>query len=468
MINFLCYLIYKCDERGSALPSGFTFCARLYDFPASGLEKNYFLNLFYMTGILNSEVVANCESGKILHKQAFTDDQLFNLCKRYGENVRNWRQKFAGLLPEVFKRRLYEKKGFSSIFEFAAKLAGMSQEQVRLVLNLERKFENTPSLHSLLTNGEVSANKLVRIASIATPQNQEELARITEILSNRAIETFVKDEKRALQMEKSNNESRNLFELIVTRDGNGNVFPSCPGNQNGLQEPPFEEKSLHVQILAQSGQPALAAVSKASLSTVASLPASTPLSSPSVASPLEIIKLKLDKEVLQELLALQEKNIDVNRLIRKMLSNREAEIARAKAETGAEQAVTGANQYAVAAVQSTTTTNQHTTVVAQRTADANSSLSAKDHPLAKKASRPTRYIPAKIRKIINEEQGDKCAMRGCAKPAEVTHHELPFAMTKNHDPHYLKKLCRAHHELQHIINVKFYEHTRGRLMYKAK
>lgn len=81
--------------------------------------------------------------------------------------TRIWRQKFLGLLPEVYKRRLYEKKGFGSIFEFAKKLAGVSEEQVRLVLNLEKRFEDKPILKALLVEGTVSVNKLARIVSIA-------------------------------------------------------------------------------------------------------------------------------------------------------------------------------------------------------------------------------------------------------------------------------------------------------------
>jgi hypothetical protein len=68
------------------------------------------------------------------------DQKIYELCKKYGADALEARRKFAGLLPEVFRRRIYEKKGFNSIFEFAAKLAGMSQDQVRLVLNLEKKF----------------------------------------------------------------------------------------------------------------------------------------------------------------------------------------------------------------------------------------------------------------------------------------------------------------------------------------
>ena len=123
-----------------------------------------------------------------------------------------------GLLPEVSKRRLWEKKGFGSIFEFAAKLAGLSQEQVRLALNLERRFSGLPVLKGLLVEGEVSLNKLARVVSIATVENEWELAEKVKQLGREALETLVRDER--------------IFQ-----------------KQNGLGEPLFEAKSLHVQTL---------------------------------------------------------------------------------------------------------------------------------------------------------------------------------------------------------------------------
>lgn len=124
---------------------------------------------------------------------ALTDENLFQLCQKLGERARLWRQKFAGLLPEVYKRRLYGKKGFGSIFEFAKKLAGMSEEQVRRVLNLEKKFEAMPILRNMLVNGDVSINKLAKVASIATSENQELLADQVKLLPCRALETLVRD-----------------------------------------------------------------------------------------------------------------------------------------------------------------------------------------------------------------------------------------------------------------------------------
>ena len=56
-----------------------------------------------------------------------SDRELYKLCKEYGTAARIWRRRFAGLLPEVLERRLYKKKGYTSLYEFAGKLAGMSK-----------------------------------------------------------------------------------------------------------------------------------------------------------------------------------------------------------------------------------------------------------------------------------------------------------------------------------------------------
>lgn len=125
-----------------------------------------------------------------------TNEKLYELCKKYGAQARFWRQKFIGLLPEMNKRRLYEAKGFQSIFEFAAKLCGLSTDQVRLALNLEKRFEDKPVLKKMLENGEASINKLTWIASIATPENEEELAEKIKVLPKSALDTWVRDVKK--------------------------------------------------------------------------------------------------------------------------------------------------------------------------------------------------------------------------------------------------------------------------------
>lgn len=124
-----------------------------------------------------------------------SDRQMYRLCKKWGAAVLEARRKFAGLLPEVAKRRLYERRGYGSIYHFAAKLAGMSREQVDMVLRLGRRLEDKPVLRRALTEGQISVNKLARVISIATVENHRELAEKIATLSQAAVEAFVQDYK---------------------------------------------------------------------------------------------------------------------------------------------------------------------------------------------------------------------------------------------------------------------------------
>ena len=141
------------------------------------------------------------------------DNELLSLCRQYGKNALLWRRKFESLLPEVFRRRLYEKENCSSIYEFAAKFAGLSEAQVNTALHIEKKLQGKPTLLGLFHNAEVSTNKLVRVLTIATEANEEDLAQKLKIFSQKTMEVFVRDLKKeqntAKELEKQN--SPNLF-----------------------------------------------------------------------------------------------------------------------------------------------------------------------------------------------------------------------------------------------------------------
>lgn len=207
-----------------------------------------------------------------------SDEKLYSLCKQFGELALQYRHKFAGLLPEVYRRRLYKKKGFGSIFEFAAKLAGISEEQVRRVLNLEKRFEDMPILWEMLVSGEVSANKLAKVASIATPENQEILASQVKLLSCRALETLSRD------VHMNTNPSQNPQDASgETGCGESDANSGVGGNRdNGLEQ------------------------------------------------------LQLNSEAIQKLLQLQQKGIDINALILEFLDKREIEIAQEKEKLSAQ------------------------------------------------------------------------------------------------------------------------------------
>ncbi len=122
-----------------------------------------------------------------------SDRELLERCVRFGKEALVWRNKFRALLPEVEKRKLYLKKGYPSIYVFGKILAGLSEEQVSESLNIALRLEGKPALRDLLESGEVSVNKIAKIMSIATVENERELAAKVQIMSTRTLEVFSRD-----------------------------------------------------------------------------------------------------------------------------------------------------------------------------------------------------------------------------------------------------------------------------------
>jgi hypothetical protein len=318
-----------------------------------------------------------------------TDRQLFRLCKKFGRRALEARRKFLGLLPEVERRHLYKKKGYGSVFEFAAKLAGVSREQVDTVLRLERKFTEMPALRESLVKGEISANKLIRVASIATSENQADLAEKAKLLSSRALEIFVKDTKN-LNFRQIHACGISAGKAEILSSGALKTFEkdTVKLNENGFQEPKYEQKNLHVQTL------------------------------------------ELDDDVEKELTEMQNKGIDVSAFLRECLLKRKLEIATEKEKIAGEMCTNVTNNKLAKPVLSDTAAQQQPEII-------------------------SRYIPAKVHKIIQKEYGTKCGIPDCPHKAENIHHLKKFAIFKSHSPYYLKPLCRPHHELEHYDDKKY-------------
>ncbi len=225
------------------------------------------------------------------------------------------------------------------------------------VLQLERKFVDKPMLKEALITGEISANKLAKIAAIATVENQEILFDRAEILSCRALETLAREVRRENALE-----------------GEGE-------DRNGLFETKTEGKSVHVNTFEK----------------------------------LENLnKLGLSDEVVGKLLELRDKGLDLNELILEFFKKREKEIEAKKLEIAREM----------------------------------------EGKVAK------RYVPEKIKKVLREEYGRKCAVPGCKKSAEAMHHTARFCLAKAHNPYFMAPLCRGHHEIAHVVDMKFLEKMR--------
>ena len=301
---------------------------------------------------------SNASCSECLNK--INDFTLLKMCAEFGGRARYWRQKFIGLLPEVNKRRLYEKKKCGSIFEFAYKFAGLSEKQVKLAIHLDEEFEDKPELHNALINGDVSLAKIARVASVATPKNAAELLESVKNLPQKTLEVRVRDLKKF-----------QLQNALAGGSNNGDYK-----NENGLVQPLFGPKVLRTQKL----------------------------------------KFEFSDEIIEELNRLYDQGHDMDKIEGELLEMRKQKIEQEKQEISAEV----------------------------------------------KEAEPTksRYVQKKIKNVLEEEYGKKCAVPSCNKPSLEVHHTLPFSIAHTHDPQFMVPLCREHHQIAHLANLKYAERLR--------
>ncbi len=339
----------------------------------------------------------------VLFIMIYTDKQLFRLCRKYGAAALQARRKFMGLLPEVQRRRLYEKKGYFSIYEFAAKLAGLSRDQVQRVLQLERRLEDKPELHGLLVSGEISTSKLVRIAAVATAENQGVLAEKVRNLSQNAVETWVRD----------------------LRGGGGAHSVECKvkgggmNNAGGFLKPEMPDESVRAQRNFSN-----------------------------INQDIRLMAV-LSVEVKEKLLDMAGKGLDINQMLLELLAKRDAEIQARKeeiAEKLREKTVKKFEKVEVSMGQKELVITPgkevgRETEIGNITDD--------------KKTAASRYIPVAVKNILKEEFGDKCAGEACPRSAENIHHTRRFSLNPSHDPRGLLPVCSGHHELAHADEADY-------------
>jgi len=118
------------------------------------------------------------------------DLQLHRQFVRYGTNAKEWMQKCILLLPEIQRHKIWAKKRFGSIYEYAAKLAGMSQRQVDNALWVLNRIEGRSELMRVVE--EKGVNAVRPIVTIATVENDKFLAEKARGVTVRELEAFAK------------------------------------------------------------------------------------------------------------------------------------------------------------------------------------------------------------------------------------------------------------------------------------
>ncbi|MFH1218315.1 MAG: hypothetical protein V1679_00545 [Candidatus Peregrinibacteria bacterium] len=123
-------------------------------------------------------------SEKILHEKFVA----------YGADAKKWMRKCILLLPEIDRLRIWEKKGFGSIYEYTAKLAGMSRDVVNDGLRVMDRVKDKPCLRRVIEEKGVWAVRPV--LTVATKENEGFWAEKANSMSKNTLETYVREYRR--------------------------------------------------------------------------------------------------------------------------------------------------------------------------------------------------------------------------------------------------------------------------------
>lgn len=133
----------------------------------------------------------------------------------YGVSAKEWQRKCLLLLPEIEKHQVWKKKGFSCIYEYAAKLAGISRYQTNDALRVLRKIADKPELMAVAQDKGVGAVR--PIATIATAETARYFAKKVQELTKNELEVFVSGLKKQGGKEFLEGSARTTDERIGAR-----------------------------------------------------------------------------------------------------------------------------------------------------------------------------------------------------------------------------------------------------------
>jgi hypothetical protein len=112
---------------------------------------------------------------------------------RLGRERNKITYKLLAMLPKIEKLKIYENEGYGSIYDYAARIAGLSPGVVGKALKLEKKLQNMPHLQKAVETQGI--NKVGIVAGLATEENEKELAEKIVHMSKPALQEYSKEKR---------------------------------------------------------------------------------------------------------------------------------------------------------------------------------------------------------------------------------------------------------------------------------
>lgn len=430
----------------------------------------------------------NSPPGKALGKaifdpSIFSDNELFSLCQQYGNNAKMWKRKFEELLPEVMKRELYKKRRFITIYEFAAKISGLSYDSVDEVLRVYKQLEDKPILRSLVV--EFGWSKLRIVSGIATPETDASWAEKVRVLPKSSLETFVRDFRR--QEGLKNGGQAAIKALIppiggsygvvvgggtsglvggVTRGGeaSGLVGGAVRGDVAGNGEMKTIESGVSTGTTGLTDQQVL---SDHKNMDCALLPGEETKPEDSTGRPIfgsaengwPIMSFKVDPETefrLRKLKIQIEKErkfrLSFNQFFKIMIERAEVVRGSGKRQIDAQKERLAEKKISTNCEGKNCDGKSEkiiTKAIKGEFVGGSASGFVAERSTGFVGAPASRYIPVQIRHEIEQKYHGHCGFPGCKKSFDVYHHVRRFALNKAHDLASIVPLCKEHHDVVH-------------------
>lgn len=167
-----------------------------------------------------------------MEKLSTKDKTIHDQFSAYGRNAKEWMNKCILLLPQVEKNQIWAKKGFSNIYEYARKLAGMSRNKVNESLRILGKTENLPAIRKMIEQKGIFAVKPV--VNIVTSETEEFWAKRVSEMNKNTLETFVRDYRK--EHEYADGGFRLIGAGTIGRPGAGHPAEKGLNKPNNFQE----------------------------------------------------------------------------------------------------------------------------------------------------------------------------------------------------------------------------------------
>lgn len=343
------------------------------------------------------------------------DAEIDRQAREKGRDAKHAAHIFAGYLPVIDAKKIYERAGSMTIFRYAAFYGGLSKKVVREVLRLDRRVRYCPELRRMFHLGEVGWSKLRVVATLATPETDAVWARRLRECSKHILERYTSDIRNGLASPEDepkcgaddgdrpeDEDLRDDLEGLGTDDSDDQL----PDHEDldvwfRLRRLTAERMRVRlVQLRKKRG-------TSMSVSDLVDrlLAGSDDDDEDPVFDAVEVLMRNLDTGVVTKrtrwgLAVVREKELATNYRITKRVE---------EGETVHEEG--------------------------------GDSFSPPDPS--------SRTIPAAIRRQLRHRYDDHCAFRGCHRPRAAWHHADRFARNQHHAVTRIYPLCRSHHGVSH-------------------